>query len=119
LIAPIVFLAMHFHPRRGIFIGFFCLILGLIGSFAPRWFGAYSWYEWREFNTIYDAERAVRWMFYLPNNHASAFMMGMLIGFVTKRHPNVYLGGKWGERVIWLVTISLSVYSLVWHNKVS
>ena len=56
-------------------------------------------------------------MFYLPNNHASAFFMGMLMGFVTRRYPNVYLGGKVGETMIWCVTWSMTIFSLIWHNN--
>jgi hypothetical protein len=117
LIAPLIFISLYAKPILGIILSILGIIIGVIASIMPKLLGIYNYYEWREFDTIYDLSIGVRWHFYGTHMHLSPFMLGMLLGYILRKWPNVYLGGKIGESIIWIVTGIMSSWAFYWHSN--
>jgi hypothetical protein len=50
-------------------------------------------------------------------NHIHTFAFGILIGYLIKRHPNIYLGGKFGETLLGIICLGLTLWSQIWHHN--
>ncbi|KPM07579.1 hypothetical protein QR98_0060760 [Sarcoptes scabiei] len=54
------------------------------------------------------------WPFY---HHISTFALGMLVGFLIRRYPNLYLGGRFGESLLSIIFLTLTFYGFVWTGE--
>jgi hypothetical protein len=107
-------MALYKKPSLGIKLTIFAIILSSITAFLPRFFGVATLFEWRNLTSLDDFRDTVRWYFYMPTFRSNCFFFGMLIGYVLKRNPNVYLGGKLVETIIWIISWSMSLWAFLW-----
>ena len=49
--------------------------------------------------------------------HVQLYVVGILLGYLIKRHSNLFLGGIYGEVAIWLSTWALTFYAIFWHRN--
>ena len=117
LIAPLIFISLYAKPKLGIILSVLGILIGVIASMMPRILGFTHYYEWRDFDTFGDMAAALRWQFYGTHMHLAPFMLGMLLGYVLRKWPKVYLGGIIGETFIWIVTGSMSIWAYFWHSN--
>jgi hypothetical protein len=44
-------------------------------------------------------------------------MLGMLLGYLLRHKPDLYLGGKIGETFCWIFSLSMSFGAMFWHGN--
>ncbi|XP_054166927.1 nose resistant to fluoxetine protein 6-like [Oppia nitens] len=118
LIAPVAFLVQYHYPRIAVWWGLF-MSLGLGGYFliAPK----YIWdmphfLELPNYISLWDMSRSVIQHYWKADTHICTYMLGILCGYLIRKKPNLYLGGRIGETLLWLTTWTLTMGSLYWTN---
>ena len=52
-----------------------------------------------------------------PINYFQTYIIGILVAYMVRRKPTIYLGGKVGEVLIWITTIFTSLSLLYWQRN--
>lgn len=48
------------------------------------------------------------------HHHLGPFAAGILVGYLIRRHPRIYLGGVFGETILSVVFVGLSAFGFYW-----
>jgi hypothetical protein len=112
-----MFLPLYSKPMLGIILSIFGIIFGIIASIIPKLLGINFLFEWRSFETLDKLNDAVHWNFTGSNVHFAPYACGILLGYIIRKKPNIYLGGKIGESIIWIICGSMSVWAYFWHSN--
>ncbi|XP_054166931.1 nose resistant to fluoxetine protein 6-like [Oppia nitens] len=117
LIAPLVFLVQYHYPRLAVWWGLLFVLIGSVLTLAPR----FIWdiphlAEFREMSSFWDYTTTMIYHYWRPDSHFSSYMMGILCAYLIRKKPNLYLGGRIGETMIWLITWTLTFASIYWTN---
>jgi hypothetical protein len=48
--------------------------------------------------------------------HTGSYILGILLGYLIKYKPNLYLGGRIGESFIWIITIVITFWGIIWNK---
>ena len=118
LIAPIVILVLYYCPKVGIVWNILVVVLGSLLALAPKMlYGIPHLFDMIDIPTFTESAKTVSHNYFGIEQHFQLYMLGILVGYLIKRHPKAYLGGRIGELFIWLATWSLTTYAIFWHRN--
>lgn len=49
--------------------------------------------------------------------HLTNFLIGTITAFLIVKKPNLYLGGKWAEILLWILCPAITIASVVWSEQ--
>ena len=117
LIAPMIILVLYYWPKFGIVWNIFLIILGSFIGLAPKLlFGIPHLFESMKTLNFDIMAQTASHQYWGIESHFQIYSLGILLGFIIRRYPNVYLGGRMGELPIWLITWSMTTYAIFWHR---
>jgi len=60
---------------------------------------------------------STKYQFFRTEIYLTSYSIGILFGYLTRKYPNVHLEGKYWELVIWVISLSLSVCTILWNEN--
>jgi len=80
-------------------------------------FGIQSIFETRYITKVHESRDIVVHNYWGIESHFGVYMLGILLGYLIRRKPDLYFGGRIGELFIWIVSWSMTVWGLLWHRN--
>ncbi|CAG2102715.1 unnamed protein product [Medioppia subpectinata] len=118
LLAPFVVLILYYAPTIGILWSLVVISFGSFLSISPKLIaGIPHFFESYKSLSIDTVVSSVGHHLWGIETHVQLYVLGLLFGYLTKRHPNMYLGGIFGELAIWLTTWAMTFYAIFWHRN--
>ena len=115
--APVIILVLYYWPTLGIIWNVLAIILGSVIALAPKiFFGIPHLFDNNKNFNFETMTKTVSHHYWGIEAHVQLYVVGILIGYIIRRHPKAYLGGRWGELLIWLTTWSMTTYAIFWHK---
>ncbi|XP_054166937.1 uncharacterized protein LOC128964372 [Oppia nitens] len=117
-LSPIAFLALYKMPKIGVIWNFVLLIIGISIPLFMRYGMAdmphiYESFTW---DNVIGNINGWQWQYWSFFPYVQTYVMGMLLAYTIRRHPNAYLGGRIGEAFLWLITLSISFWIVFWNK---
>ena len=97
---------MYYLPNLGLIFSVFLMFFGCIVAIAPKLLFDIPHIYDRNQNSMQQME-VLRHHYFGTEQHISSYLMGMIVGFLIKRYPNLYLGGRIGELFLWYASNNL------------
>ncbi len=95
-----------------------CIVFGSISSIAHIFIkGIPVLNQLSKMNSIFEESFYSIFYTWPIIHHISPFAAGVLTGYLIRKTPNLYLGGKVVESVLWVIFPSLSVFGFHWTQK--
>ena len=118
MLAPILFLVLHRFPKIGVFWNLLLVLIGIVICIIPRMILDIPFiYESMEFKSIWTTINLVRLYYWRADPHLVSYALGFFGGYLIRKKPNLYFGGRIGELFLWVVSSSLTLYSILWSNQ--
>jgi len=115
--APIVFLIFYNKPKIGLILTPLLLLMGSFVALAPKIiFGIPHFFEYKQFRIPSELMQSLRHHFLGVEQHTGSYILGILLGYLIKYKPNLYLGGRIGESFIWIITIVITFWGIIWNK---
>ena len=116
--APLIVLILYYWPKIGVIWNILLIILGsLIGLIPKIMFKIPHLFESYKTMNFDIMTKTLSHHYWGVEPHVQVYALGILIGYLVRRHPNVYLGGRISEVLIWSTSWSLTIYALFWHKN--
>ena len=105
-------------PKLGITWNIIVVVLGSLIAVTPKLvFGIPHLFDGYKTFNFEQMAQLVSHNYWGIEQHVQLYVVGILLGYLVRRHPNAYLGGVWGEIVIWLISWGLTFYAVFWHRN--
>nr|XP_027195328.1 uncharacterized protein LOC113789928 [Dermatophagoides pteronyssinus] len=119
LLSPLILLPLYRFksPIISIFFLIISIIVGCLISISHLiFYGSPYANQWSKMDSfIYESLYTIyyTWPFI---HHISAFIFGILVGYLILDYPKIYLGGKIGECILTIVFVTLSIVGFQWTH---
>lgn len=119
LFAPLIFLSMFFYPSCGVTFTLIVLLVSPIFTLLPRLLTGFVTYaEATKFTSLSDGWATIMHYHMNPSLYVTSLTIGMLTGYLIKRHPNIkFPGGRFSERALWLISFLGTVGIFLWFDS--
>ncbi|CAG2102300.1 unnamed protein product, partial [Medioppia subpectinata] len=116
-VAPAVFLVIYHCPRLGVVWNVLAIMLGMFLCIMPRVIRGIAYILEMPFGeSLWAGTRAMQAFYWRPDTHVITYMIGILLGYLIRRKPDLYLGGRVGETFLWIACPTISFASMYWTN---
>ena len=116
--SPVIFLALYKYRKYGVIWSVFLLIVSiLVPVFNRVVLDLPHLYEAISHPNTYKVMIGFNVHYWGPINYIQTYIIGMLVAYGVRHKPNIYLGGRIGETLIWIGTILMTVSMLYWQRN--
>lgn len=115
LLSPLLILPLYHYGPRALWLVGGAIIAGSGLSAGHIWYKGIPYMnQVGRMTAIF--EEAFYSIFYTwpAHHHLGPFAAGVLVGYLIRKHPRIYLGGAVGETVLSVVFVGLSVFGFYW-----
>ncbi len=114
LIAPIFILYSIHYPSVGVTLSIIAIIISRSIAVYPLFVNLNQ----NSINTLtIDKIKAEILNDASINTHLTNFLIGTITAFLIVKKPNIYLGGKWAEILLWILCPAITIASVVWSEQ--
>jgi hypothetical protein len=114
---PILFLSLYKWPKFGISLNVALIVIGTIVTLYPKFLYDYINYnDFKKFESIQQAIIHITAYYLTPFQYVASFSIGSFFGYLMLKYPNIYLGGKKVEILLWFIAISVIPLTYIWNN---
>jgi hypothetical protein len=116
-LAPIGFLALYHSSKKGLIWNIFLIFVGIFIALAPKLiFGIPHIFEFTKEESLIPYPKLMKNHFWGIESHIVSYILGLLLGYLIRRKPNLNFGGRSGEFILWIVSWSLTFYAIYWNK---
>ena len=118
LIAPAVFLILYYCPKYDIIWTLIFIIIGIFINIAPKLFwNIPHYFDYMPINSIWNYVNSFNVYYWRTESHLISYFLGIFCGHLIRRKPDLYLGGRIGETILWIVCPVISFMTMYWIHK--
>ena len=110
-----MFYTLYKSPNLGLLLTAGIIGLGSFICIVPKvFFDIPHYYELAKWKSLETGYASVKHHFYGTQQHLHTYAFGILTGYLIRKHPNLYFGGRIGELFLWVFSWWLTFYSMWW-----
>ena len=117
-LAPIVFLVLYKSPKLGVVWNLVLLLMAVLFPLFNRMvMDLPHIYELLKVPNLQKLMIGWATHYWSPINYFQTYIIGILLAYMVRHKPKIYLGGTIGEVFIWIITSFTTMGILYWQRN--